>query len=255
MNIEEYEKMYVLEDTYWWFQGKKYIVFSLLDHHGALQPRSPSPGAPPPIAVDIGCGTGLTLAFLRGRARPLGLDLSPLSMMYCRKRGIHDLGRCEATALPLRDESVDLALALDMIEHISDDVKAYSEIARILRPGGQAILTVPAHPFLWSEHDEALHHFRRYTRGRLRALLESQPLEITRLTYAITFTFAPIVLFRVLTRLVCRRKQGPKTHVILLPRWINRALIGLLKIEARLLRRMDLPFGVSLVAMVKKKLP
>ena len=251
MNLEEYEKMYVLEDTYWWFQGKKYIVFSLLDHQGALRPRSSLPGAPPPIAVDIGCGTGLTLAYLQGRARPLGLDLSPLSMMYCRRRGIHDLGRCEATALPLQNDSVDLALALDMIEHIPNDAKAYGEIARVLRPGGQAIITVPAHPFLWSEHDEALHHFRRYSRAQLRTLLETQPLKITRLTYAITFTFIPIVLYRLLTRSL-RNKQGPKTHVILLPRWINQALIGLLKIEAWLLRRVNLPFGVSLVAIVQK---
>jgi SAM-dependent methyltransferase len=248
MNLEEYEKMYALEDTYWWFQGKKHIVFSLLEHAGAF---ATPPGAPPPTAIDIGCGTGLTLAHLRGRTRPVGLDLSPLAMTCCRRRGIRDLARASATRLPLADGCVDLALALDLVEHIEDDRTACAEIARVLRPGGRALITVPAHPFLWSDHDEALHHHRRYTRASFAALLASTPLRLERLTYAITFTFAPIVVFRLVTR-PFRASRGPKTHVILLPGWANRFLIALLKVEAWLLRRMNLPIGVSLIAVLRR---
>ncbi len=248
MNIEEYEKMYVLEDTYWWFQGKKHIVFSMLENAGALEPDGD--GARP-RAVDVGCGTGLTLAHLFEKSRPIGLDLSPLSMGYCRKRGIQALARSDATALPLRNESVRLSLALDMLEHIPDDYTAFGEMIRILKPGGWSIVSVPAHPFLWSDHDEALHHQRRYTKKTFRALLASQPVQIKRMTYAITFTYFPIVLFRVLTR-PFRRRGAPKTHVILLPGWMNRFLIQALKVEAFLVRWMDLPFGVSLIALVRK---
>lgn len=248
MNVEEYEKMYSLEDTYWWFQGRKHIIFSLLEQSGALKARGD--GALP-VAVDVGCGTGLVLEHLHAYSRPVGLDYSKLALEYCRKRDIADLSRCEATRLPLRDGSVDLALALDMLEHIEDDAAVYSEIHRVLRPGGRAIISVPGHPFLWSEHDEALHHQRRYTRASFAELLATRGMKVERQTFAIAFTFAPIVLFRLLTRLA-ERKEGPKTHLITLPRWMNGLLISILKIEARLTRRINLPFGVSLLAVVRK---
>ena len=248
MNAEEYEKMYALEDTYWWFQGRKNLILSILERGGAFD--SPS-GAPVPVAIDVGCGTGLLLDSLRCRSFPVGLDFSKLALSYCRQRRIRDLVRSEAGALPLRDAAADMALALDLIEHIEDDAKVYAEIARILRPGGRAVIAVPAHPFLWSEHDEALHHYRRYTRRSLRALLQTQPLRIERLTYAIAFAFVPIVVFRLLTR-PFRRGKEPKSHVIILPRWMNQCLIGLLRIESVLLRWFDLPFGVSLLALVSK---
>jgi SAM-dependent methyltransferase len=248
MNLEEYEKMYSLEDTYWWFQGRKHIIFSLLERSGAFEPNVDGSA---PVTVDLGCGTGLVLDHLHSRTRPVGLDLSALALTYCRERGIRALARSDATQLPLGDDSTDLILALDLIEHIEDDARVYSEIARSLRPGGRAVISVPAYPFLWSEHDEALHHCRRYTRASLTRLLGGQPLRVERLTYAIAFTFLPIVAFRVLRRLL-RRRSAPRTHLIVLPGWMNGALISLLKIEAAMTRWVSFPFGVSLLAVVRK---
>ena len=247
MNIEEYEKMYVLEDTYWWFQGKKHIVFSMLDQCGALRTAS----GRRPMALDVGCGTGLMLAHLKDYAHPVGLDLSPQAMTYCRRRGISALARSEATRLPVRDGAMDLALALDLLEHIEDDHTAYAEMVRVVRPGGWVFLTVPAHPFLWSDHDKALHHHRRYTYQTFLDLIRAQPMEVHRLSFAITFTFLPIALFRLISR-PFRRNRPAATHLILLPQWINRLLIGLLRIEAWVLRRRNLPFGVSLLAALRK---
>lgn len=248
MNIEEYEKMYALEDTYWWFQGRKHIIFSLLERAGVFHPDTEGR---PPLALDVGCGTGLVLEHLRACSRPLGLDFSTLALSYCRRRGIADLVRSEADCLPVADATADVALALDLLEHIEDDAAVIAEMARVLKPGGHAVVAVPAHRFLWSEHDEALHHCRRYGRPDLRRLIAETPFETVRLTYAISFTFVPIVLYRLATR-PFKRGDKPKTHVILLPRAANSLLIRFLRLEARLMRWIDLPFGVSLLALLRK---
>jgi SAM-dependent methyltransferase len=246
MNRAEYDRMYALEDTYWWFQGRQEIIVSMLETCGALASTSTRP-----LVIDLGCGTGLMLKRLASRARMIGLDYSPLALSYCRRRTIGDLARFDAVDLPVRDESVDAVLALDMLEHIEDDQRVIDEMARVLRPGGVAVLAVPAHPFLWSEHDEALHHFRRYRRRELAALFDGHRLRVERLTYAIAFTFVPIALFRLVTR-HWRRVREPKAQVIILPLWANRLLTGLLRVEARLLRRWNLPCGVSLIAIARK---
>jgi SAM-dependent methyltransferase len=244
MRAEEYERMYSLENTYWWFQGRKEIVLQLLDRYTRL-------GKDHLSVLDVGCGTGLMLDALRRHARPVGVDFSDLAMKYCAQRGIERLVCARVEALPFGDGSFDLLLALDLLEHLDDDAALMREMWRLLRPGGYLLISVPAYEFLWSNHDEALHHRRRYSRATLRQLIRAMDFEVVRFTSAITVLFPPIVLFRLLQRLL--KPQGaPQTHLIPLPPAINRFLIGLLRLEARWLRRLDLPFGVSLLALLKK---
>ncbi len=244
MEHHEYDRMYAQEKGYWWFQGRKRIVMTLL---GPLLGDGDGRRC-----VDLGCGTGLILDELQRRGKTIGVDFSSHALEFCRERNLDGLVRADVTRLPLRTASADVITLLDLAEHVSDHERLVEEVARTLRPGGHALFTVPAHPFLWSEHDESLWHKRRYTRRSLLALFEGQPLEVRRCTYAITFTFLPIVAFRVIQRTFRRRRAKPQTHLIPLPGWANGLLIGVLNVEAWLLRWMNLPFGVSLILVVRR---
>ena len=244
MDPAEYEKMYALEDTYWWFQGRRAVVMRMLE-------RLPPFRDGGELVLDLGCGTGLMLEELQRRHRALGLDFSPLALEFSRRRGARNLLRADAQALPLADATLALITALDIAEHVERDDLLFSEAFRVLKPGGHLVATVPAHPFLWSEHDDALHHCRRYTRETFSERLRAAGFREFRLSYCITFTFPVIVTFRVLQR-VFKRHGKPKTHMVILPRWANMLLLASVKLEAFLLRWLDLPLGVTLAALVRK---
>lgn len=242
--------MYDLEDSYWWFQGRLRMIERILSAYMKEEPRKGR-------VVDVGCGTGLMLKELR-RWQPAGIDMSRLAMDFCRQRGIANLMMGNVVELPFQDDSLDLVLALDLIEHIEDDKALVREFHRVLRPGGYLMATVPAHKSLWSDHDIALHHFRRYSYRGFLKLLERNGFEPVKYTFGITFTYHAIVVFRKLQRF-WQRSHGvdaparPRTHLIPLPWFINTPLIKLLHAEAFALRFMDLPFGVSLMTLCRKK--
>lgn len=156
-----------------------------------------------------------------------------------------------ADRLPFRNEIFDLVLALDVIEHIDDDRAAVKEFYRVLKPGGRLIITVPAFQFLWSEHDQAVHHMRRYTRPGLLNILQFGGFENEKATYWNIILFLPVAAIRLLKRF--RRSAGvSKTDLIELPSSLNRLLMGLLVIENRILDRFDLPFGISVMCLCRK---
>lgn len=245
MNPEEYRKMYELEDRYWYFQGRKEIIGGLLDQWMPQDGRNLR-------ILDVGCGTGLMLGKLKAMGlNPVGADLHTLSMQYCRKRMIEKLVRADVTNLPFPDNSFDVILALDLIEHVEDDKGLLREFHRVAAPGAKVLITVPAHPYLWSEHDEALHHYRRYRKKPFLRLLKHLRFRPLRYTYAIGILYYPIVLFRLTQRLLKRGINRPKTHLIDLPKPINSFLIRLLQLEGRLLRKMNLPVGLTILALVE----
>lgn len=250
MNVEEYEKMYHLEDTYWWFQGRLRIIRAVLDAYMKTEPREGR-------VLDVGCGTGLMLK-TAAKWKPIGMDFSHLALSFCKSRGAENVVQADVIRLPFADGSLDLILALDMMEHVERDDLLIREFNRVLRPGGYLMATVPAHPSLWSDHDIALHHFRRYTWDSLRRLLGEGGFKPVKYTYAISFLHPLIVVFR-LVQCLWQRSTGvdenrrPKTHLIPLPGPANKLLIGILSLEARLLRRWNLPTGTSLVTLARKR--
>lgn len=237
--------MYELEERYWWFVGRRAIVGMLLSgltHHYH-----------PPRIIDVGCGTGANLTFLEQFGEVVGLDSSLLALSFCRQREHHLLVQASATSLPCADGSVDVITMLDVLEHLEDDVGALLELHRVLRPGGYLLVTVPAYQWLWSEHDEALHHKRRYGARELRRKVEGAGLHIVKLSYAISAVLPVIAAFRFAQRLRPRTGE-PKTAHIQLPRPLNQLLIAYLKCEAFALRFVRLPCGVSLVCVAQKPL-
>ena len=243
MNPDEYKKMYELEELYWWFIGRRKLVKWLLRKH--------SPNGNESRVVDLGCGTGLNVSTFAEDYKTFGADYSPEALKFCRARSLEGLFSCSAEAIALRDQSVDVVTALDVLEHIREDLPALREMNRILKPSGKLIVIVPAYGFLWSEHDEALHHYRRYVARELRAKLTASNFEIERSTYFITGLFFPILFFR-LWQGLRRTSIEASVSYRLPPLWANRLLIWLLDVERSLLDHFNLPFGVSLIVVGRK---
>ena len=244
MDQREYETMFRHEDVHWWFVGTRRVIVELARR--ALEGAGPSPRI-----LDVGCGTGATLAQLGrlrgGAVRAFGVEPDADAVAFCERRGLTSVVRGQAEALPFEDGSFELALALDVIEHIEDDGAAVRELVRVVRPGGAVLLTVPAHPFLWSRHDVALHHVRRYRRRELVQVLEGAGLRIDLLSYYNAALFPAVAAVRLAQRL---RPPVADVHsdVAMPPAPVNAALGALLGAERHLLGRVPLPMGVSLIA-------
>ena len=127
--------------------------------------------------LDAGCGTGRNLIEFGGLGEAEGVDFSADAVEFCRRRGIERVQQAVLEQLPFDDGRFDVVIATDVIEHLDDDRRALAELRRVTAPGGRLVVTVPAYTWLWSRHDESMHHRRRYTAGRLSAADERRGLE------------------------------------------------------------------------------
>lgn len=247
MNLEEYHRMHALESTHWWFQGRKTMVDRLLRQY------LPAGAQESTRYLDVGCGTGLLLQDLSKQGHAVGLDFSPVALEYCRGRGIQQLTRADACHIPLRDDTFDVVTAMDVIEHIDDDKGILTEFRRILKPGGIAIMTVPAHKGLWSSHDIALHHFRRYEKPEFRALVESVGLTPIKYSYFMTTAYLPAVLIRSARKLLPTKQDHHRSDEYPVPAWLNRTLKKCVDTESAWLTHRNLPVGLTLLCVAVKE--
>jgi SAM-dependent methyltransferase len=246
MKTEEYARLHAFEDWYWWFVARRRAALQFARDFG------PPPG---PIRVlDAGCGTG-SLMEQWGHfpdVEVTGIDLSPEALEFSHRRGQDRLVQGDLTTLPFASGTFDLVTALEVVEHVESDEAALAELCRVLKPGGTLLLSVPAYRFLWSSHDVALHHKRRYTAHRIVASLARAGLDSTKVTYLLSFLFVPIALWRLVDRLLHRTEQA-HAHLAPVPPGVNRLLIHLQNLELALARRINLPFGVSLFCVARKR--
>jgi len=236
--------MHRLERDHWWFRGKREAIGALLERAGV------GPPVPRERVLDIGCGTGAVLERFGAGAFRLGIDDHEDALRHAREKSGATLLRADASALPVRDASVDRIFLLDVAEHVPEDARVFGEIRRVLAPRGLAVIHVPAHPSMWSPHDEAMHHVRRYTRAALEARLREAGLAPAVLTY----TFGGILLPALAVRAWKRRSRdgaAERADFEVAPVWMNRALAGWHRLEAMWLARRDLPLGLSLAAVVR----
>lgn len=243
MNEPEYERMFRNEDHYWWFVSRRELVLDLV----ARLPRGAGDGR---WFVDVGCGTGATAAALSRFGRVIGVDFSPLALECCRRRGLTQVVRGQAEAIPLVDGCADAIVATDILEHLDDDARALAEFFRVLKPGGHAVITVPAYRFLWSEHDDALMHKRRYLARQLITRAAVAGFQVTSSGYALCFLF-PLALGRLL-KPKARSNRPPEAQLKSVPPWLNALLVRFQRLETRLLRHVRLPWGLSVVAVLQK---
>ena len=195
--------------------------------------------------LDAGCGTGRNMLEFAVLGTAAGVDVSPDAVEFCRRRGIEGVQVGEVEALPFEDASFDLILATDVLEHVEDDLVALREMRRVAASGGHLLATVPAYRWLWSQHDHAYHHFRRYTLRRLRERVLAGGWEPVAWSYFNSFLLPPIAALRVLVR------RGEADHgrpdLRLTPPMFNRMLEQPMRAEAALIKRgVRLPGGVSI---------
>ncbi len=246
MDAREQQRMAEMEESYWWHVGRRALIERTLRRGLGLDSERE--------VLDVGCGSGRNLELLRPFGRVRGLEPEGPGLEACRARGLgpQEVIAGAADALPFGDASFDLVTALDVLEHLDCDQKGVAELHRVLKPGGHVLITVPAYRFLWSIHDEALGHRRRYVASELHALLNAGGFEVLRRTYAISLALPAIVSFRLAQGLSPALYQRGASYVEV-PWLVNQALIAALKAEARLLDRVDLPAGASILALGRKR--
>lgn len=248
MELRAYQQFAELEEEHFWFRGRRAIFFSLLDD--LVEKREDLD------VLEIGCGAGGLLRRLERYGGSTGLELSPELAALCRERSGRPTVCGNAYALPLPDESQDLVCLFDTIEHIPDEARALAEIKRVLRPGGHVFFSVPAYQWLWSNNDVVAHHFRRYTKGRLKKPLRAAGFEAKKLSYFNTVLFpliAPVVLLGNLKQKVFGLKDPEKTNLsVTMPRFCHDVLAGVMGGERHVIRRVSLPFGHSMIGIFQK---
>lgn len=227
---------------YWWYQARADLLRTALEKYVGTPGR----------LLDVGSADGPSVGWLRGRGgQRVALDIDP--------RGLEPGDVCgSAMELPFADHSFDLVAAFDVIEHCVDEALALAEIRRVLAPGGRFLMSVPAYSWAWTHFDEMNHHHRRYTRKRAVGALERQGFEILRASYMFTGTFPAFAAERLRTRLKERGTPPPQLGPDVVPPLpevspaIERILLTATRVDQGLLRRMNLPFGSSVVVAARK---
>ena len=246
MERHTYRVMREVEDSHWWFAGRRRILESFVAR--IVSELNLPPGARARI-LDVGCGTGANLEMLAGFGDAEGVDISEDALRFCRGRGLTRVSHGAAESLPHADSQFDLVTALDVVEHLDDDRAGLSEMRRVLKPGGRALLFVPAFMWLWGVQDDVSHHRRRYTLPGLRAAVEGAGLAVERATYANVTFFAPILAGRWLMRATGVRPASENNVNVSALNGLFGRVFGA---ERHWLGRFDLPFGVSAVCVARR---
>ena len=244
MRDDQYAAMFELEERLWWYEGMRAITASLLSQN--LRENQ--------CALDIGCGTGYSMVWMRERfafREVFGVDLSSKAAMFCKSRGLDTVALASADKLPFSAAEFDLVTCFDVIYQLNDEraSAAVAEANRVLRPGGLLYIREPAYQWMRGAHDVAVGTHRRYTLTDLRRLLIAHGFRIKRATYANTL----LIWLAVPHRLLSKWRRGTESDVRPVPGWLNAMLGSTLKLEARMLSRIALPFGLSAVALAEKE--
>lgn len=245
--MEEFVYDVLNNDNWWWEVGRRSLVRNLLHRYGGngLNGRN---GKWPRI-LEIGCGAGAMLEDLEHYGSPVGMDIAEAAPQYWRKRRLDSVSLADATALPFREEQFDIVIAIDVLEHVDDDVTAVAEMRRVCRPGGKLIATVPAFKFLWSRRDVQCHHVRRYTLEEFRGKLVHGGFRVIKSTYINMPLFFPLLMMVKAGQLSSKRAPSIRMDYALVPPPINKLLSNVVEYEARLLRHISLPIGSSIACV------
>lgn len=243
---EKQERYFRLGEEYFWFSSQNTIVQEALAP--SLERLTREAGARPLRLLDLGCGPGNTLTRLGRWGHAFGSDFSLDALAFARSKGMSRLVSSDSTALPFRPASFDCVVALDVLEHVEDDVAALREVARVLRPGGAFLFAVPAFPALWRHHDRMYGHFRRYLRPELVGRVRTAGLTVDACRFFKCLFFLPLLAVAGLERI----GFPPRDNFYAVPGWLNRLMAGEIRWEERSGLTRLLPFGVSLLCVGRR---
>jgi SAM-dependent methyltransferase len=235
-----YDQMRVLQEDHWWFAARREILASEIA-------RLPIPK--PAQILEAGCGPGGNLAMLQRFGEVCAIEPDEASRTYAAERnGVEVRGGFLPQTAPDFGKAFDLVACFDVIEHVPDDAGAVARLAEYLKPGGFMVTTVPAYAWMWSDHDAAHHHKRRYGLPTYRRLFEGAGLKVRRASHFNSVLFPPIAAVR-LAKNATGRTGGDEAMP---PAPLNAVLKHLFGLERTLLRVGDLPFGVSILLIAEK---
>jgi SAM-dependent methyltransferase len=242
MDRDYEQQTFQAEDRHWWYRGRRTVLERVLD--GLALGESIR-------ILDAGCGSGRNMVDLARRGTVTGVELSPPSVEKARQRGCGEVVEGSVLEMPFGDASFDLAVSLDVIEHLEDDLGALRELRRVVAPGGALLLTVPAYGWLWSGHDEINHHQRRYTMRSLRTVAEQAGWREERTSYFNSLLLPVAIVLRVLDRFN-RKTTESSLDLWVPPELVNRTLEVPLTLESQLIARGGrIPAGLSLLSVFR----
>jgi SAM-dependent methyltransferase len=245
LQAKRYDELWKLEQHHWWFQARRLIVCSMITRYVDDAARRLR-------ICDLGCGTGGNLASLAERHDVTGIEYSPQALAYARRR----LGkRVRAGRLPdgvdLPDESFDVVLLTDVLEHIENDADSAKRALQLLRPGGIIVATVPAYQWLYSPRDEEHHHFRRYSKEQFQTLWALPNSEVAALSFYNSLLFPLAAAVRLASKFAPRR--ATLNDLTMPPRPLNTLLTRIMQSESHFIGRIPIHFGLSLIGVVRKR--
>jgi SAM-dependent methyltransferase len=240
----DYERQtHQAEDRHWWYRGRRTVLDGVI---AGLDLPTPA------RVLDAGCGSGRNMLELSRLGSVTGVELSETSVALARQRDAGEVISGSVLDMPFADDSFDLAVSLDVIEHLEDDLAALRELRRTVAPGGALLVTVPAYQWLWSGHDEINHHHRRYTRRTLQRVAEQAGWTQVRTTYFNSLLLPIAIVLRVLDRVNRAKTTETSLDLWIPPAPVNWLLERPLALEAALVGRGGrIPAGLSLLAVFR----
>jgi len=230
MDQQSFVEHSIYERSHWWFVARHRIIERLISRllHDSIEC---------PTIIEIGCGTGALIDQLSRKFQVVGADISSYAIQIANAnypdRNFKVYGQIDELAEAISQS--DVVLLLDVLEHVNDDFEFFSRVAKYISPGSTLLITVPGDPNLWSRHDEALFHFRRYTPQRLSMLWRDLPLK-PRLFSGFNWRLAPMIrAVRKIQSFLSRfrsRSIAKKSDLSPLPSVLNQSLLRIFASES-----------------------
>ena len=244
MQQHTYAIMDEVEGSHWWFVGRRKILESFLE---PIIKKLRTPDSALRI-LDVGCGTGANIEMLSQYGEAEGVDVSDDALEFCRLKGLK-VQKGLAESLPYEDEAFDLTTALDVVEHLDDDIAGLKEMFRVTRKGGYSLIFVPAFMWLWGVQDDISNHRIRYTKAQIVDRLEKAGYSVERATYANWTFFTPILAGRTIMKVTGLKPESENNITI---SGLNGIFGKLFGAERFWLKHLNFPLGVSIVVVARR---
>ena len=245
MDAEAYKEMIALQEEHWWFVARRDVIKSFI--------KMQMPQSSTSRVLEIGCGVGGNVDLLSQSGQYRGIDMHKPAIDYCSKKFPQFNFQCtrvEDIPQEFSSNKFDSIYILDVLEHIDDQLAILKSTQNYLTQNGRILLTVPAFEFLWSPHDDFVHHVRRYTKNGLKKTLEEAGYKIERISYFNSILFPLALIQRLGMRLL---KKKLSTHLSTPPAIVNWLFTVIFAKEAWILKHTNLPVGLSIMVVVSKK--